>query len=130
MNFMSNFVDMTCTMVLKKMAPTSPRPTWLAEATSVPVVTPLLVVAILHLPVVAAPLVAPTVEVVVIANEMMTVVGAVMSIVMMSTAGVVMSIVMMTAVEIGVMTAVIGAMMVVDGAQSVHPTNMLALIAK
>jgi exosome complex RNA-binding protein Rrp42 (RNase PH superfamily) len=85
----------------------------------------------LHLPVVAA-LMTSTVEVVegVTAIETMTVTvtvtGAVMSAALMIAPGSVM----MTAVEIGVMIAVIGAMMVVDGVLTVHLPNMLTLIVK
>jgi hypothetical protein len=83
----------------------------------------------LHLPVVAA-LMSSTVEVVegVTAIETMTVTvtGAVMSAALMIAPGAVM----MTAVEIGVMIAVIGVMMVVDGVLTIHLPNMLILIVK
>jgi hypothetical protein len=80
--------------------------------------------ATLHLPVVAAPIVAPTVEVVVVVTA--TVMMIVDGVVMMTAAGAVMSAEVMTAVEI----AVIGAMMVVDGVLTVHPPNMLTQIIK
>jgi hypothetical protein len=55
-----------------------------------------------------------------------TVTSAVMSAALMIAPGAVM----MIAVEIGVMIAVIGAMMVVDGVLIVHLPNMLTLIVK